>query len=308
MDTSGYLPCVSPSISDLLSRISLFPLSTGLSWWLQMLLPEQPMPPLSLSTGQDLALWPLRTSMSRFSPSSSWFSGARRVNCLVAYFCRRIWIYRGNLKLSFIFFVSPSLPPTIARPQLQPGYSWRRRGALQTPRHMPSRQPHKANISWTSALMRTNFLSKHLKQGGAFSCHPLPGLILLFSLLRLEIKMRAFASFNERWQWLQHFRRELGKEGWLRRLSLWSLIHRPGLFVGSKATYLLLSTKSPQDTPSGDPAHAEIMALKGSVAQGFASLGRMGQEGEADTVELLGIRARSAKAGFQGAKPERLLA
>lgn len=58
--------------------------------------------------------------------------------------------------------------------------------------------------------------------------------------------------------------------------------------------------KIPPGHPLRNPAHAEIMALKGSVAQGFASLGRMGREGEADTVELLGIRARSAKAGFSG--------
>lgn len=166
---------------------------------------------------------------------------------------------------------------------------------------VPSRQSYKGNISWTSALMRANFLSKHLKRGGAFSCHPLPGLMLLSSSLWLEIKTRAFASFNERWQWLQHFRRELGKEGWLQSLSPQSLIHQPfcpGQRAGSKATYLLLSTKSPR-TPLWRSCPAlEITALKGSVTQGFASLGRMGQEGKDDPVELLDVIARSAKAGF----------
>lgn len=54
-------------------------------------------------------------------------------------FCSRIGIYKRNLSLckagrseAFIsLFVSPSLPLTIARPQLQPGCSQRRRGALQ---------------------------------------------------------------------------------------------------------------------------------------------------------------------------------
>lgn len=40
------------------------------------------------------------------------------------------------------------------------------------------------------------------------------------------------------------------------------------------------------------------MALKGSITQGFSSLGRMGQEGKEDPVELLDFIARSAKVGF----------
>ena len=123
-------------------------------------------------------------------------------------FCSRIWIYRGDLSLcnagrseAFLsLFVSLSSPDHCPAPVT----AWalleetRSTSNATKPCRTPSCQPDEGDFSWTSALMRANFLSKHLKRGGAFSCHPLPGLILLSCSLWLEIKTRAFSSFNER--------------------------------------------------------------------------------------------------------------
>lgn len=108
-------------------------------------------------------------------------------------FCSRIWNCRGDLTLSLPFSVSPSLPPAWPSPNYSLGHSQRGHSDPTKPRP----PPHKGDISRACALMRANFLSKHLKRGGAFSCHPLLGLISLSSWLWLGIQTGAFPSFNE---------------------------------------------------------------------------------------------------------------
>lgn len=73
----------------------------------------------------------------------------------------------------------------------------------------------------------------------------------------------------------------------------------PRAACGIKGHLPAAEHKIPPGHPFRQPCPAlETTALKGSVTQGFASLGRRGQEGKDDPIELRGVVASSAKGGF----------
>lgn len=118
-------------------------------------------------------------------------------------FSSRIWVYGaeflfwGDQKPSVPFLYPSGPSKSLPGPNYSPGSLGEAEVHSKCNKAPWLCLPYRGSISWSSALMRANFLSKHLKRGGAFSCHPLLGLILLSRSLRLEIKTRALASCNE---------------------------------------------------------------------------------------------------------------